>query len=614
MKIVLLYPPPWKIHPEGGLPYPDAEGAPEGYREGDLDADFHQTPYGLFSLGAQAIRAGHEVKVVNLSSWTWTRVEEAIERLEAPLWGMSCWTANRRGVRMVAELIKQKHPRAHVVAGGPHVTPLPREVLQYFKAVDTVCVGESDATFLEIAERVGRGEPVKGVAGTYYRDAEGAIVQAPERDAIKDLDDLASVQSCFDTHILMTSRGCPWNCTFCGAETSWGRGFRANSVPYVLDAMESVLSRLPVRMIQIKDDTFTTHKKRVLELCKGIRQRKLDFFWSCDTRVDLLTDELLREMRLAGCQRLSLGVESGSQRILDAIDKKITVAEILESTAIAKKYGIKVRYFMMLGNRGDTAETFRETLDFLEKARPHEYIFSCLSIYPGTRDFEDAEKAWLDRNVYFTETFQELKTPFDASEADTAVMNEWFAHNSGLRTMHVDGVAEYTAILERLGDYHAAHMDLGAAYYREGLASNGRAELQLAEKHVRRALEFGYPLPGLAYNHLACIAKARGDVDAMMDLFMTASKKDPQHYVLIQNVNAARAWFKAGGPGRGLPLDLVVRHDFQLLERTLQPTLPGPLAEEAYEWPEGREAYIKTPEREGSKKGLGDKRKLKVVG
>src|SRR6185369_7095546 len=99
-----------------------------------------------------------------------------------------------------------------------------------------------------------------------------------------------------------------------------------------------------------------------------------------------LSDALLREMRLAGCQRLSLGVESGSPEILANIDKKITVDKIIESTDLAKKYGIKVRYYMMLGNRGETAKTFRETLAFLERARPHEYVFSCLSIYPGTRD------------------------------------------------------------------------------------------------------------------------------------------------------------------------------------------------------------------------------------
>ncbi len=615
MRIVLLYPPPWKIAPPGAPPFPDAEGPPDGYRQGDLDADFYQTPYGLFSIAAQAIRAGHDVKVLNLSSYPWPEVERVVAALDAPLWGLSCWTANRRGVRMTAELVKRSHPGAHVVVGGPHATPLPREVLRYFPAVDTVCVGESDRTFLEIAGRLSFGEPVLGVAGAFHRDGS-RIVEGPKRDSIEDLDDLASVQSYFDTHILMTSRGCPWNCTFCGAETSWGRGFRANSVDYVVDAMARVLARLPVKMIQIKDDTFTTHKPRVLELCRRIRERKLEFFWSCDTRVDLLTDELLREMRLAGCSRLSLGVESGSQRILDAIDKKITVAEILESTALAKKYGIKVRYFMMLGNRGETRETFEETLRFLERARPHEYIFSCLSIYPGTRDFEDAEArgegtGWLDRNVYFTETFQEMKTPFDASEADTAYMNAWFGEHSGLRTLEKETAADYARILEQLGDYHAAHMDLGAAYFHEG-------ELDLAEKHVRRALDLGYPLPGLAYNHLACIANARGDKDRLMDLFMLASKVDPQHFVLIQNVNRTRAWFKEGGPGKKLPLWLDARHDFQLLERTVQPTLPGPLPEGFERWDSSpragaAETFVKTPEVEGSKKDLGPRRRLKVV-
>ena len=421
------------------------------------------------------------------------------------------------------------------------------------------------------------------------------------------------------------SRGCPWACTFCGAETTWGRGFRGHSVDYVLDALERVLARLPVKMVQIKDDTFTTNKKRVLELCRGIRERGLRFFWSCDTRVDLLTEPLLREMRLAGCQRLSMGVESGSQRILDAIDKKITPDEIIASTEMAKRVGIKVRYYMMLGNRGETAETFQETLDFLERARPHEYIFSCLSIYPGTRDFHDAEAAgFVDREVFFSETFQELKTPFDASEEDTQVMNAWFFANSGLRVVHRESVVDYRDVLGRLGDFHAAHIDLGAALYHEG-------DLDGAERHVRRALELGYPLPGLVYNHLACIAYARGDLDGMMDHFSHAAKIDPQHYVLIQNVNAARAWFKQG---RTQPLRLQVRHDFQLLERTAQPTLPGPLAEGWQTWaasiptsgsisreaeknppaPErGGGSYLRTPDIEGSQHGLRARTRLKVV-
>jgi radical SAM superfamily enzyme YgiQ (UPF0313 family) len=611
VRIALVYPPPWKIAAQGQPAYAE-DGPPASFKEGDLDADFYQTPYGLFAIGAQAMRAGHQVKVLNLSAFDWSRVCDVIAKLDADVWGMSCWTANRRGVRLVAEEIKKRHPSAHVVVGGPHATPLGPELLAKYAHVDTVCVGESDVTFLEIVDRLSRGEPVKGVAGTVYRDGD-RVVEAPERKNVQDLDALASPHDFFDTHIFMTSRGCPWSCTFCGAETSWGRGFRANSVEYVLDAMEKVTKRLPVKMIQIKDDTFTTNKKRVLELCRKIRERKLSFFWSCDTRVDLLSDELLREMRLAGCQRLSLGVESGSQRILDAIEKKITTDEILESTELAKKYGIKVRYYMMLGNRGETKESFGETLRFLERAKPHEYVFSCLSIYPGTKDFHEAERqGWLSHDEYFTGDFQELKTPFDADEETLRALNEWFDAHSGLQVGWRDGVSEYEAILGRLGDHHAAHMDLGAALYHAG-------DLDGAERHVKKALDLGYPCPGLAYNHLACIAKARGDLDAMMDFFTTAAKTDPQHWVLIQNVNAARAWFKQGGPARKLPLDLVVRHDFQLLERTVQPTLPGPLPDDFAEWKaaptpaEAASAFVKTPDLEGSRKGLDDKKRLRVV-
>lgn len=578
MRIALLYPPPWKIPAQGEPPDTNGDGPPKDYREGDLDPDFYQTPYGLFSLGAQALRAGHQVKVLNLSAYPFSRVEQIVRELDADLWGMSCWTANRRGVALTARCIREHHPSAHIVVGGPHATPLAAEMLKHHPEIDTIALGESERSFLELIERLEAGQPVRGIAGMAYRDGDRVEI-GPRRPAIEDLDTLESPHHHFDTHILMTSRGCPWACTFCGAETTWGRGFRGQSVPYVLDAIEAAVRRLPVKMLQIKDDTFTTNRKRVIEICRGIRERKLSFLWSCDTRVDVLGDELLREMRLAGCERLSLGVESGSPAILKNIDKKITVQKIIESTELAKKYGIQVRYYMMLGNRGETAQTFRETLAFLERAKPHQYIFSCLSIYPGTRDFDDAEAAgWLDREVYFRGDFQELKTPFDASEEDTELMSRWFQQNSGLRELYREGVAEREAILARLGDYHAAHMDLAVACYREG-------QLDRAQHHAERALALGYPLPGLALNALACIAAARRDYQAMQDHFMAAAKRDPQHYVLIRNVQAARAWFANGGPGKGLPLELVVRNDFQLLERTVQPTLPGPLPEDYAVWP-----------------------------
>jgi len=614
VRVALLYPPPWKIPAKGEAPDP-LEGPPDDYREGDLDGDFHQIPYGLLSLAAQAIRAGHQVKVLNLSAFAWSDVDQVVAALDAEVFGMSCWTANRRGVGYVAEAIRRHHPRAHVVVGGPHASPLPVDMLRHHGAIDTVTVSESELTFLELVDRLAASRDLVGLAGAVYRRggsrAEEAIEEGPHRANLENLDVLVAPQRYFDTHILMTSRGCPWACTFCGAESQWGRGFRGHSIPYVLDAIEEALARLPVKMILIKDDTFTTNRKRVLELCRGIRERKLSFLWSCDTRVDLLTDELLHEMRLAGCQRLSLGVESGSQSIIRNVDKKITVEEILESTRLAKKYGIRVRYFMMLGNRGETLETFRETLDFLEEARPHEYIFSCLSIYPGTHDFNDAERAgWLERRSYFTERFQELKVPFDADEACTRLMNDWFREHSGLQRVHEPTVPELREVAARLHDHPPALVDLAAALYHAG-------ELGEAEALLRRVLETDYPTPGLALNYLACIAVAHGDYDTMMALYTEAARRDPQHAVLIRNVQTARTWFRERGHARGVPLQLVASHDFQLLERTQQPTLPGPLPPNFADWeapaPRPNEEGGTEVARVGSTKAMEDRRRLRVV-
>ncbi|MGA2447831.1 MAG: radical SAM protein [Polyangiaceae bacterium] len=579
MRIALLYPPPWKIPSPGAEPDRGGDGPPAEYCEGDLDGDFFQTPYGLFTLGAQARRAGHQVKVLNLSAYAWERTEEVVAALDADLFGMSCWTANRRGVALVARTIKRFHPFAHVVVGGPHATPLAREMLAHHPAIDTVCVGESEVTFLELIDRLARGAPTSGIAGTAFRGTRG-VELGPLRAAVTDLDALASPHDTFDTHIVMTSRGCPWQCTFCGAETSWGRGYRGQSVPYVLGAIERALARLPVKMIQIKDDTFTTHGKRVVALCQGIRDRGLRFVWSCDTRVDVLSDELLREMRLAGCERLSLGVESGSQRVLDAMDKKITPAEIVASTELAKKWGIKVRYYMMIGSRGETRETFLETLAFLERAKPHQYIFACLSVYPGTRDFAAAVKAgWLDAEFYFERDFQELKTTFDASDADTEFFRTWFRENKGLHDAFRPAASECEAVLARLGPHAPAHMDVAAACLREGRLAD-------AEAHACQALDRDYALPGLAHNLLACVASERGDVAGMKRHFAEALEHDPQHWVLQRNVLAANAWWNAGGPQTGDSPDLTADHEFQLLERPVQPSLPGPLPPDFAQWRE----------------------------
>jgi tetratricopeptide (TPR) repeat protein len=187
------------------------------------------------------------------------------------------------------------------------------------------------------------------------------------------------------------------------------------------------------------------------------------------------------------------------------------------------------------------------------------------------------EAGWLDAELYFERDFQELKTTFDASDEDTAFFRDWFLKNKGLHEPWHESVEELQAVLERLPEHAPAHMDVAGALYQAG-------QYDEAEYHLGRALELGYPLPGLVLNYRACIAARRGDFETMKSLLTEASRRDPQHWALLRNVQAVREWIARKGPEGGLPLDLVAKHEFQLLERTAQPTLPGPLPDDFATW------------------------------
>jgi anaerobic magnesium-protoporphyrin IX monomethyl ester cyclase len=576
MRIALLYPPPWLV-PEPGSAQPDAgDGPPSEYREGDLDGDFFQIPYGLLTLGATALEAGHRVKLLNLSAFTGPRVDNVVRALEADIFGISCFTANRRGTAMVARMIREAHPNACVVVGGPHATALPAELLAHVSPIDAVVVGEGEATLLELVDRVARGQDLAGLAGAFYR-RRGQIERGPTRAPLSDLDALPNPHRYFASHLLLTARGCPWRCTFCAAKVQWGRKLRLYSADYVLASIEEALGKLPVRMLSVKDDTFTASRRRTLDLLRAIRTRDIQFVWSCDTRADALDEEIVRELRLAGCQRVSLGVESGSPTILRNIHKRTSPEAVLRATELCKQVGLQVRYFMMLGNRGETAQTLQESLDFVERAQPHQVLFACLSIYPGTSDYQElVGRGWLDPETYFVDDFQELKFPFDASPEDTRMMSEWFARHRGLREIYREGIAEYRSVLERTGEHWGPELDLGGAYYRAG-------DLGPASEHVGRALALGHPAPGLCHNYLGCMRARERDWDGMWREFELASE-DPQHWVIVRNQRALAAWQASGGPSSGGEPELVARHDFELFERPVQPNLPGPLPADFAEW------------------------------
>ena len=214
MRITLVYPPPWKIRRPGDPPFPADEGAPRGFDEHALTTgDFLQAPYGLLSIAAQALAAGHAVATLNLSNACWHDVEQAIRNHPAELFGLTCITANRRGVALLARQIRAFYPRAHITAGGPHVTAQPRETLTHYSDIDTVVIGEGETTFMALADRLAAGHDGRELPGTAWR-RNGAVTIGAPRPPIADLDCLVSPLEFFNLRTLVTSRGCPGRCTF----------------------------------------------------------------------------------------------------------------------------------------------------------------------------------------------------------------------------------------------------------------------------------------------------------------------------------------------------------------------------------------------------------------
>jgi tetratricopeptide (TPR) repeat protein len=197
---------------------------------------------------------------------------------------------------------------------------------------------------------------------------------------------------------------------------------------------------------------------------------------------------------------------------------------------------------------------------------------------------------------------------FDASEADTAYFAAWFEKNRGLKLLYDASVSECEAIVARLPDHHAAYVDLAEALLRDG-------RLDEAEVALRRALTLGYPCPGLVHNDLACIAAARGDWQTAVSELASGVRGDPQHPALLHNHMMLQRWLDDGGPAADRPLRLDARHGFDLLERTAQPTLPGPLPEDFAVWsdnaPPAPAIPIRPEELVSRRDGL---KKLAVVG
>jgi len=292
---------------------------------------------------------------------------------------------------------------AFVVTGGPHATVSPETLAG---CSDAIVIGEGERAMVEVVERY-RDRALEEVEGIWFRNQDGELVRTPPRTRFADLDalpfpalDLLDMRpylarwhylDCVDVGLrgtnLVTSRGCPFQCTYCQPclKLLFGSAIRHRSPENVVEELKRLRTRHGISSFFFHDDTLTIDRRRVLALCDAIRRADLEIAWGCNSRVDTLDRETLRAMKAAGLRKLHIGAESGSQRILDDVyGKAIRVEQVRELSATAAELGVHCLAFFILGAPGETKAELRQTIDLACSLPIEEATFSILAPLPGS--------------------------------------------------------------------------------------------------------------------------------------------------------------------------------------------------------------------------------------
>ena len=301
-----------------------------------------------------------------------------------------------------------------IIVGGPHATYFHREVLKECPAIDVVIRHEFDT---KLANVVSNLDDLKSVSGITYRNGSVATdngdgelchdldrLPFPDRDLIPWEWYLEAWYTRRPFMNMMTSRGCPYHCEFClWPQSMYGHQQRFRSLENVISEIRELVDRYGMKEINIDDGTFTTHKDRVIDFCQRLRNEKNKIIWTCNGRVDNLDDEMLSEMKASGCKMIRLGVESGSQQVLNKIKKGLTLQQIEDGVRLVKKHGIQALGGFMFGFPYDSKETVDQTIAFAKKISPDQVQFSINMCYPGTLLYEFAKK----NNLLLAKNFRE---------------------------------------------------------------------------------------------------------------------------------------------------------------------------------------------------------------
>jgi len=353
-------------------------------------------PIGLAYLAAVLEKAGYDLSLFDCPALEIDQntLKGKLASFAPDVIGLTAVTPTIESAFQAAHAAKEACPNTPVILGGPHATFMDTQVLSEKPDVDIVVRGEGEVTILDLLETLFNSGHLQDVSGISFRK-NGQIIRSPSRPYIKNLDELPRPAyqyfkldryKSFGNSVLpiLTSRGCPFQCSYCVSSRMIGKDFRARNPTLVVDELEWLRDTYDAAAVSFYDDAFTYDEQRAIRLCEEIKNRKIGLPWDCQTRVDRISRKVLVKMKEAGCQLVSFGAESGCQTILDSVNKQTTIELNEKAVKMAKKTGLSVAMSVIIGYPGETADTLHQTFDFIRRTKP-DYVYLCLATpYPGT--------------------------------------------------------------------------------------------------------------------------------------------------------------------------------------------------------------------------------------
>jgi len=370
-------------------------------------------PTGLCYIAAYLRKHGYSVHIVDAEALRigLTETVSMVKSLQPDIVGIACktlWIVSAHGV---AKALKEEIPDVPIVAGGNHVTAIPERSLNEYPSFDMLVIGEGEVTFKELIEALNSGDEnidLYSVCGIAYREGDSVMI-TPSRNRVIDLDqlpppafdllpDLAkhyvpslNIVKKVPAFSLVTSRGCPFQCTFCDRKV-FGNKVTRHSPRYLISIVKDLYHKHGIRYLLYDDDIFTLSKKHLIEYFDLQKKAGLKIPFTCQSRVDTIDEDALRILRKADCRIICYGVESGSERILRSMKKKINVKQVKRAVKLTKKEGIEASGFFILGYPGETEVTLKETEKCIRESGFNDIGVFLFTPLPGSEIYENVSK------------------------------------------------------------------------------------------------------------------------------------------------------------------------------------------------------------------------------